>query len=344
MRVAAMSRLDENHSLRVAGSASVASMEVEPARLESTRHRRFARSQRIEREQVAQAGALVRWRQRIAAQTSSRCGQAFAAHPLAPVARLAATWCRSARFSRGAVDPPAGGRAHREAVCRFPQPPSCGPLARGDELERAAAHAPCVSTQGGQHRRLARRALAGAKSKAKRPGQSIFFVDESGFYPLPAVVRTYAPRGQTPVPHEWVTRDHLSVIAAVSGAGALYCRSREKAFDAVAVSEFLRHLLAVVPGKVLVIRDGAPIHRSKVIKAFLEESGNQRLELEALPGYAPDLNPLDTGVWHWLKNVALANVCAVDMDELKKEVRLAVKRLRGKPSVIKASFVEAKLS
>ncbi len=169
-------------------------------------------------------------------------------------------------------------------------------------------------------------------------------MDESGFYPLPAVVRTYAPRGQTPVLHEWLTRDHLSVIAAVSEAGQLRCQAQERAFDAVAVTEFLRHLLRAVPGKVLVIWDGAPIHRSRVIKVFLQAKGNERLEVEALPGYAPDLNPLDTGIWHWLKDVALANVCAADLTELKGELRAAIARLRRKPSVIKASFKVAKLA
>lgn len=169
-------------------------------------------------------------------------------------------------------------------------------------------------------------------------------MDESGFYPLPAVVRTYAPRGQTPVLREWLTRKPLSVIAAINIQGRLYCQVRECAFDAVAVAEFLRHLLRVVPGKILVIWDGAPIHRSKTIKAFLQAEGDGRLELEALPGYAPDLNPLDTGVWHWLKDVALANVCAANLAELKQELRAAINQLRRKPAVIKASFAEAKLA
>ena len=169
-------------------------------------------------------------------------------------------------------------------------------------------------------------------------------MDESGFYPLPAVVRTYAPRGQTPTLQEWCTRDHLSVIAAVSAQGQLHCQVRERAFDAVAVREFLRHLLRMVSGPVLVIWDGAPIHRSKIIKAFLQAETNGRLELEPLPGYAPDLNPLDCGVWHWLKDVALANVCATDLANLKQELREAVARLRRKPSVIQASFTEAKLN
>ena len=168
-------------------------------------------------------------------------------------------------------------------------------------------------------------------------------MDESGFYPLPAVVRTYALRGHTPVLREWCTRTHLSAIAAVNAQGQLHCQTRQRAFDAVAVTEFLRHLLRMIPGPVLVVWDGASIHRSKIVKAFLQTEANGRLELEPLPGYAPDLNPLDTGVWHWLKDVALANVCATDLAALKQELRAAVTRLRRKPSVIKASFAEAKL-
>ena len=169
-------------------------------------------------------------------------------------------------------------------------------------------------------------------------------MDESGFYPLPAVVHTYAPRGHTPILREWYTREHLSMIAAVSAQGQLYGQVRARAFDAVAVTEFLRHFLRVVAGPVLVIWDGAPIHRSKIVKAFLQTEANERLELEPLPGYAPDLNPLDCGVWHWLKNVALANVCATDLAELKHELHAATVRLRRKPSIIKASFAEAKLN
>ena len=164
-----------------------------------------------------------------------------------------------------------------------------------------AAFAPGAPAQRDKGRGVARGALARPSSKAKRLGQSIFFVDESGFYPLPTVVRTYAPRGQTPVLREWCTRDHLSMIAAVSAQGQLHSQMHERAFDAMAVTEFLRHLLRVIAGPVLVIWDGAPIHRSKIVKAFLQEQAAGRLELEPLPGYAPDLNPLDCGVWHWLK-------------------------------------------
>ena len=60
---------------------------------------------------------------------------------------------------------------------------------------------------------------------------------------------------------------------------------------------------------------------------------SQRLQLEQLPGYAPDLNP-DEGVWRYLKCVELKNLCCQSLSELKVELRKAKERLRHKRDVI----------
>lgn len=54
---------------------------------------------------------------------------------------------------------------------------------------------------------------------------------------------------------------------------------------------FLKHALRQLPGKLLVVWDGSPIHRSKAVKEFLKSGAASRLLLEQLPGYAPELNP-----------------------------------------------------
>jgi hypothetical protein len=55
-------------------------------------------------------------------------------------------------------------------------------------------------------------------------------VGESGFYLLPAlVVKTYEPEGQTPILHEWQTRDHLSVLGGVTPAGRFSILVRQEA-------------------------------------------------------------------------------------------------------------------
>jgi transposase len=55
-----------------------------------------------------------------------------------------------------------------------------------------------------------------------------------------------------------------------------------------------------VHGAVLVIWDGAPIHRGQPVKDFLRTGAAKRLHLEQLPGYAPELNP-DEGIGNYLK-------------------------------------------
>ncbi len=159
------------------------------------------------------------------------------------------------------------------------------------------------------------------------------WVDEAGFYLLPALVRTYAPRGQTPVLRVPLTHDHLSAISALTARGRVLMQVQEEAFRGPRVVRFLKHLLRQVPGKLLVIWDGAPIHRSKVVKAFLAEGGAERLWLEQLPPYAPELNPVE-GVWRYLQRVRLRNVCCRTLSELRYELRLAIANLRHKAQVL----------
>jgi transposase len=159
------------------------------------------------------------------------------------------------------------------------------------------------------------------------------WVDEAGFYLIPAVVRTYAPRGETPILRAPLTRDHWSVIGGLTAEGRLLLQIQEQAFRGPAVVRFLQHLLREIPGPLLVIWDGAPIHRAQVVKDFLAQGAAERLQLAPLPGYAPELNPAE-GVWRYLKHVELRNVCCDDLPELRGELRLAVKRLRHKRSVL----------
>jgi transposase len=155
-------------------------------------------------------------------------------------------------------------------------------------------------------------------------------------------VRTYAPVGHTPILREWYTRDHLSAISALSPEGKLYVHWQDCALNSDDVVAFLEHLLREVPGQMVVIWDGAPIHRSRIIKEFLATGAAQRLHLERLPAYAPELNPGE-GLWQQLKGVELRNLCCVNIPHLTHELRAAVKRVRRKPRLIQSFFRGAKL-
>ena len=189
---------------------------------------------------------------------------------------------------------------------------------------------------------MARRDMAHHQKGAQAQQQTVLFIDESGFYPLPSVVRTYAPVGQTPIIREWHTRDHLSAISAISPGGKLYFHSQDHPINSGDVVVFLEHLLREVSGRMVILWDGAPIHRSQVIQQFLARGAAQRLHLERLPAYAPELNPGE-GVWQQLKEVELRNLCCFNLPHLRHELRDAVRRIRRKPRIIQGCFKGAGL-
>ncbi len=184
--------------------------------------------------------------------------------------------------------------------------------------------------------------MARPQQGAQEQEPSLFFIDESGFYPLPSVVRTYAPVGQTPIVREWWTREHLSAISALSPEGKLYFQSQAHAMDSSDVVAFLEPLLREVSGRMVLIWDGAPIHRSHVINEFLAHGAAQRLHRERLPAYAPELNPGE-GLWAYLKGVELRHLCCFDVPHWRREWRDAVKRVRRKPRIITSCFQGAGL-
>jgi hypothetical protein len=85
------------------------------------------------------------------------------------------------------------------------------------------------------------------------------FGDESAFYLLPCVVKTWAKVGQTPVLRATTRREHLSVASAISTDGSLVSMARATAFNGDGVVGFLRHLLGQIEGKIVLIWDGAKI-------------------------------------------------------------------------------------
>lgn len=109
------------------------------------------------------------------------------------------------------------------------------------------------------------------------------------------------------------------------------------------VVRFLCHLLQHIPGKLLILWDGASIHRGEAVRKFLETDPHQDIWLESFPPYAPDLNP-DEGIWHYFKNVELSNVCIDTLAELRAAIHQAATRIRQKTHVITACFQKAKLA
>ena len=179
------------------------------------------------------------------------------------------------------------------------------------------------------------------KRRAHRERRELVFVDESGFYLLPGVVKTYAPRGRTPVLNEWQTRDHLSIMGGLTPMGKVYTLVRSTPLNGLHTIELLLHLGRLAGDRLLVIWDGSPIHRRAEVSEFVAETKGA-VRVERLPGYAPDLNPVEW-LWRHLKEVELQNLTCLDLEQLHLEFHLALGRIRQKPRLMRSFFQGAEL-
>lgn len=184
--------------------------------------------------------------------------------------------------------------------------------------------------------------MASSKKGALKQGLTPVFVDESAYYLLPSVVATWAPVGKTPRLWTPLTRDHLSALGAVVPSGKMSVCLQERSVTGEDVVKFLQHLQQVFGAKLLVFLDGASIHKSVAVKAFLSSQAGAQMKVSYLPAYAPEVNPSE-GVWRYSKQELLGNVCSHDFGELKQKVRSAMQRMRGRPELIHAFFKQALL-
>jgi transposase len=109
-----------------------------------------------------------------------------------------------------------------------------------------------------------------------------------------------------------------------------YFQTRPGSSTAVALIAFLRQLKRHFRGRrVVLLWDRLGAHKSGAMRAYL---GRQRawLTVEPLPGYAPELNPIEQ-VWGNVKGGELANVCAEGLAGLRHPAHRGLARIRRQP-------------
>jgi transposase len=153
-------------------------------------------------------------------------------------------------------------------------------------------------------------------------------------------VRTWAPRGQTPVLQYHFNWSQLSVIAGITSR-RFYFRLFPGAIKGPQIIEFLNALGHQIRKPLLVIWDGLPAHRSALVREYLEALKGA-IQIEQLPAYAPELNPTEY-IWGHLKHHELANRCAADFADLKTGARNRLRSMQRRPTLIRAFWRQAEL-
>jgi transposase len=182
--------------------------------------------------------------------------------------------------------------------------------------------------------------LASAQKKAQQEPRVIVFRDESGLSDRPTWVRTWAPKGQTPVIPFHFNWKQLSMIAGVSLSNA-YFRLHEGAIKREQIFAFLKALIKQIGHPLLIIWDGLKAHRSRRVREYVDRLDG-KIALAFLPPYAPDLNPVEY-LWAWLKRHALANSCPPAIAELSITARSRLKSAQRRTTLIAAFWKQAEL-
>jgi len=174
-------------------------------------------------------------------------------------------------------------------------------------------------------------------------------LDESGFSQRPSIVRTWAPRGHTPIvrmafngcaptesgspsrPEGLRDWKRLSVIGALAVAPDLsrvrtFLSPKPGSVDGPTVIVFRRSLRRHVHPPALLVWDRLPAQVSRLTGEWLA-SQRHWLEVEWLPPYAPELNPVEY-LWSHLDSTHLANCAPHDLCQLEAQVRRGIRQVR----------------
>jgi len=174
--------------------------------------------------------------------------------------------------------------------------------------------------------------------QAKRDTAAIYWGDEMGLRSDHVTGTSYAPVGHTPVVRATGQRFGCNMISAITNRGALAFMVFEGKFRHPVFIEFMRRLLRQVTGRICLIVDGHPVHRSAAARTFVADHA-QRLRLIRLPGYCPELNP-DELLNQDVKTNALGKSRPTNKAEMMAGVRSHLHRRQKQPHVIRNLFQE----
>jgi transposase len=175
--------------------------------------------------------------------------------------------------------------------------------------------------------------LQGVLDGAQRDQHLVVYVDEAHIHLDADLGYGWAERGE----RVWVASSSPGLSARVSfyglylsneGQVRLWPFPRANGEHTIAV---LRRLRAAFPDEALIVLwDGAPYHRAKAVQEAATTLG---IELMPLPGYSPDLMPVEA-LWRWLREDVTYHHCHASAEDLTRRVTDFEARLNRDPFVI----------
>lgn len=175
------------------------------------------------------------------------------------------------------------------------------------------------------------------RRRAKREGAEIHWGDEMGLRSDHQTGRSYGLKGRTPVIAGTGQRFGCNMISTVTNRGTLRFMVFRGRFNAGRFVKFLDRLLRGSRGRIYLIVDGHPAHKSGKVKKWAA-AREARLRLFILPGYSPDLNP-DEFLNNDVKSNAVGRRRAANQEELVADVHGYLRSTQRQPEIVKRYFL-----
>lgn len=175
--------------------------------------------------------------------------------------------------------------------------------------------------------------------KAEAEDYEIYYHDESTLQLCKTVVKTYAPRGQTPTLALQDVKgfQYVCIASSISTKGDMFFQIRPSAFNGETIITYLTDLLKTTEKKIMLIWDNATWHKSQEVKDFLNSPAGKRLWIANTPPYSPELNP-DELVWANLKTVQIPNRNAKNVKELTQIAQNGMENIKNNTNLVASFF------
>jgi len=157
-------------------------------------------------------------------------------------------------------------------------------------------------------------------------GWRIFYQDEVGFQTEGTLAYTWAPKGEEVQVKNKGRHGRVNLMGVYEvGSGDFFYK---QTFLKVTALRFKRFLCCLKKkyrtDKFIIIADNASFHKAKWFTAWWEKT--QWLQLEFLPAYSPDFNPIER-LWKWIKKEYTHNKCWASKESLSKHLSIKLREM-----------------